>query len=173
MEEFLDTFDKSGNFLGVKPKSFCHNGNPNCYHKTVWVWIMDSKNRILVQRRAHCKKFMPDKWDMPSAGHVPSGEDFLSACARETAEELGIVFDRESFVFQREFCSQFLWELGQVYLLRADFELSQVKLQREEVASVSWLEYSEFEKLLYSDEFVPHEKEYKDWVCQMLKSNMK
>lgn len=103
MEELLDAFDINGNFLGVKTKSFCHGENPDCYHKTVWIWIIDSSNRVLVQKRASCKKFMPNKWDMPSAGHIFAGEDVLSACLRETEEELGLKFAKESFIFQREF----------------------------------------------------------------------
>lgn len=50
-----------GKYLGIKPKSFCHNGNPGCYHKPVWIWIYNDNNEFLIQKRASCKKRSPNK----------------------------------------------------------------------------------------------------------------
>ena len=123
MEEMFDVYDKEGRWLGVRPKSFCHSKNPGVYHKPVWIWIVNSKNEVLVQKRALTKKHMPGKWDAPSAGHVEAGEDFLSACERETREELGVIVPRSKFVFQKEILSEKVWELGQVYLLVLDVDI--------------------------------------------------
>lgn len=172
MEELFDTFDKDGNFLGVKPRSYCHSEGVDCYHKTVWIWIINDEKKVLVQRRAAKKSYMPLKWDMPSAGHVPSGETILSACIRETQEELGLTFQESDFIFQTEFRSAVLHEFGQVYLLRANFSIEETSLQQEEVAEIKWLSLEEFIPLLYSAEFVPHDLAYKDYVVQMLKENL-
>ena len=43
------------------------------------------------------------------------------------------------------------------------------KLQAEEVESIKWISYGEFNNLLYSDEFCNHALEYKDWVSRILK----
>ena len=91
MEEMLDVYDRQGNFLGVKSRSYCHTEGVDCYHKCVWIWISDGKGRFLVQRRSEQKKFMPGLWDMPSAGHIDSGEKPIDACVRETEEELGFI----------------------------------------------------------------------------------
>lgn len=47
MEEMLDTFDINGNFIGVKPRSYCHSKNPGVYHKPVWIWIINSNGLIM------------------------------------------------------------------------------------------------------------------------------
>lgn len=107
---------------------------------------------------------------MPSAGHVDAGESCLDACVRETEEELGLHFKKEDFVFLKEYYHPRAWELAQVYLLTADFKISDVTLQKEEVAEVKWLSYDEFIKLLYSEEFCNHPKNYKDWVAEVLKN---
>lgn len=169
MEEMLDTFDIDGNFVGVKPRSFCHAENPGVYHKPVWIWIVNSKGQILVQKRAKTKKKSPGKWDMPSAGHVDAGETCLSGCVRETYEELGIKTTEEDFVFLKQFVNHRGWELVQVYLLKVDIDVENIKLQAEEVECVRWFSYDEFVSLLYSDEFCAHATEYKDWVCETLK----
>lgn len=173
MEEMFDVYDKEGRWLGVRPKSFCHSKNPGVYHKPVWIWIVNSKNEVLVQKRALTKKHMPGKWDAPSAGHVEAGEDFLSACERETREELGVIVPRSKFVFQKEILSEKVWELGQVYLLVLDIDIKDCILQTEEVAEICWLSFAKFKDLLYSECFVPYDKSYKDWVCEMLQENFR
>jgi isopentenyldiphosphate isomerase len=169
MEEMLDTFDRNGNFLGVKSRSFCHNGNPGVYHKPVWIWIVNSSGNILVQKRSITKKNNPGKWDMPSAGHVEAGETSLLGCVRETKEELGIDVEEKDFIFLREFIVERGFELAQVYLLKKDLNIDEIKLQVEEVECVKWFTYEEFKKLLYSEEFCAHPNEYKDWICEQLK----
>lgn len=171
MEEMFDTYDINGNFLGIKPKSFCHSENPGVYHKPVWIWILNSNNQVLLQKRAANKKFMPNLWDAPSAGHVCAGESFIEACQRETEEELGLSFEQDRFKFQKEVLSQKVWELGQVYLLKADFDITEAKLQKEEVAEIQWYEFNDFKNILYSNNFMPYDIEYKDWVCDMLSNN--
>lgn len=171
MEEMLDTFDINGNFVGTKPRSFCHSENPGVYHKPVWIWIVNSKGEILVQKRAKTKKKSPSKWDMPSAGHIDAGETCLSGCVRETFEELGIKTTENEFIFLKEFINERGHELVQVYLLKKDIDIKDIKLQASEVECVKWLSYNEFVELLYSDEFCNHAKEYKDWVKQILKFN--
>ena len=172
MEELLDTFDINGKFLGAKPRSFCHSENPGVYHKPVWIWIVNSKGQILVQKRAQTKKKSPGKWDMPSAGHIDAGETCLSGCVRETYEELGIKTKEDDFIFLKEFVNPSGWELVQVYLLKKDIDIKDIKLQVEEVECVKWLSYNEFIDLLYSDDFCKHAQEYKDWVAIILKEHI-
>ncbi len=128
---------------------------------------------ILVQKRALTKKKNPGKWDMPSAGHVDAGETLLEACVRETKEELGLNCSQKDFIFLKEWLNQKDWEFGEVFLLKTTAKISDMKLQKEEVAEVKYLNYDEFVKLLYSDKFCNHATEYKDWVCQVLKQYSK
>ena len=170
MEEMLDTFDINGKFLGAKTRGFCHSENPGVYHKPVWIWIVNDNGEILVQKRAMTKKTNPGKWDMPSAGHIHTGESLIQGCVRETEEELGIKCREKDFIFLKQFVNQRGWELAQVYLLKTNTKAEDMKLQTEEVECVKWLKYDEFAKLLYSDEFCNNEKSYKDWVCEVLKN---
>ena len=169
MEEMLDAFDINGNFLGTKPRSFCHSENPGVYHKPVWIWIVNDEGGILVQKRAKTKKKSPGKWDMPSAGHVDAGETPLEGCIRETEEELGIRCKPEEFTFLKEWVNQRGWELAQIYLLKTKAKVEDMRLQSEEVEEVKYMNYDDFVKLFYSNDFCNHEKSYKDWVCKVLK----
>lgn len=169
MEEMLDTFDINGNFTGVKSRKFCHGENPGVYHKPVWIWIVNSKGEILIQKRSKIKKNNPSKWDLSSAGHVEAGETCLYGCVREIYEELGIQTEEKDFVFVKQFVQQHAWELVQLYILKKDIDIKNVKLQTEEVECVKWISYNDFIKILYTDEFCSHTKEHRDLFAEILK----
>ena len=169
MEEMFDTFDINGNFLSVKPKSYCHSQSPNCFHKTVWLWIIDTKGRVLVQLRSKNKTFMPDLWDISCAGHVVSGESVIDACIREAKEELGISLSSNDITFCTEIVSMQFNELGQFYITKLDPNAHDITLQEEELQEICWLNYSDFVSLLYSDKFVPHHTECKDIFANTIK----
>lgn len=172
MEEMFDIYDKNGKHLGVKPKSFCHSENPGVFHKPVWIWIFNSAGQILIQKRASTKKFMPNKWDGSATGHVSAGETSLHGCVREVCEELGLTFKESDFIFLGEFPAPEVWEFGQVYCLKTDKSVSEMKLQECEVSEVKWLDFNDFKTLFMSNEFLPYSNEYKSWVVRNLKSKI-
>ena len=172
MEEIFDVYTRDGKYLGTKTKKFCHGENPGVYHKPVWIWIINSKNEILVQKRAACKKNHPNKWDMPSAGHVDAGETIIEGAIRETYEELGVQTKEDDYEFICEYIDDKSYEIAQVYLLNLDLNIDEFKLQQEEVAEVKWLTFDDFKKLFYSDEFVKFNNEYREIVLRMLKERL-
>lgn len=172
MEEIFDIYTKNGKKIGTAPKSKCHGSNPGFYHKPVWIWIINSKNQILIQKRAKSKKLFPNLWDMPSAGHVKSKETSLEGAIRETYEELGVETNAEDYEFITEYIYNPGWEIAQIYILKLDMEIEKFNLEEKEVETVKWLNYDEFIKVFYSNEFVPFDKEYKDMICEILKKKL-
>ena len=86
-EEMLDFFDKNGRLILTAPKSK-YKENSNLYIKGVYIFIINKKKEILVQRKRedHAKL---NRWEIPS-GHVSSGESYKEAAKRELKEETGI-----------------------------------------------------------------------------------
>jgi len=171
MEEILDIYTRDGKHLGSKEKSICHSSNPGFYHKPVWIWVINSKGQILLQKRAKVKKSFPDLWDMPSAGHVSAGETSIHGAIRET-EELGLETLENDYLYVGEFVADISWELAQIYLLKIDKDISDMKLQIEEVAEVKWVNLEEFKELFYSTDFVPFDDEYRTLVIELLEDNI-
>ena len=168
MEEMFDTYTRDGKYLGIQPKSICHSKNPGCYHKPVWVWIINDNNEILVQKRAASKKNHPNMWAAPSAGHVLAGEKTLEGAVRETYEELGVETKESDYKFMCEYIDDKAYEIAQVYLLKLNLKEDEFKLQESEVAEVKWLSYDEFKELLYSDEFIPFADKFKELILKEL-----
>lgn len=172
MEEIFDIYTRDGKHLWTAPKSVCHSKNPGFYHKLVRTWIINDRDEVLVQKRATTKKHNPNKWDMPSAGHVIAGESIIDWAVRETKEELGIETQKNDYKFICEYIADKAREIAQVFLLKLNVEADDFKLQKEEVAEVKWLTYDKFKKLFYSEDFVWSDNNYKELVINMLKENL-
>lgn len=173
MEEKLDVYTRDGKYIGVKTRKECHAENPGFYHKPAWTWVYNSKGEILVQRRAMMKKKYPGYLDMPCAGHVDAGESSIMGAIREAKEEIGIDLNEDDIQFMFEYIEDDAWEIGQVFFVRVDKDIEEMTLQKEEVDEIKWLSFDEFKKLLYSDKFVPHDKEYKDLVIEKFREILK
>ena len=87
-KEICDIYDVYGNRTG---KTFVR-GEPlsnGQYVMVVDVWIVNSRDEILIQKRSEQKKDLPGTWATHS-GCVLAGESSLQACIREPLEEIGI-----------------------------------------------------------------------------------
>lgn len=167
-EELLDIYDCDGHYLGIKTRSECHKSNPGFYHKSVWVWVVNDNNEILLQRRAFTKKELPGVWAMPVAGHISAGESALETCVREANEELGLNTTKDDYVYIQEYFHDEGWEFAQVYILRNNTVIKDMVYQVEEVAEAKWISYEEFCNNIYQDDFVPGNKKFKDWCVKIL-----
>ncbi len=62
----------------------------NLRHRAVGIMVLDSRDRLLVHRRADHKDVWPGRWDLAAGGVVEHGEDYVDAACRELSEELGV-----------------------------------------------------------------------------------
>ena len=129
MEEILDIYTRDGKYLGTKEKSICHSPNPGFYHKPAWIWIINDKGEILIQKKAACKKNNPNKWDISVAGHVIAGERPVDGAIRETREELGLITKEEDYQFICEYLYDETNEIAQIYLLRLNLDIKDFKIK--------------------------------------------
>lgn len=172
MEEKFDVFDKHGNFLGVKTKAFCHGKNPKVFHKPVWILVVNDNGEILVQKRAKTKKINPGLYGL-LGGHVMAGEKPIDACVRETFEEFGIKTKTSDFKFLGQHIEKHSWEIVQDYLLQKNLKIEKLKLQKEEVESVKWVDLKEFKRIINSKECCYLEPKYRKWAVKTIKKIIK
>ena len=97
---------------------------------------------------------------MWTSGHVLAGETIIDWAMREVYEELGIKTKETDYKFICEYIVDESREITQIYLLKLDVDISEFKLQKDEVAEVKWLSYDEFKKLFDSEDFVEHSDDY-------------
>lgn len=114
-------------------------------HRIVRIFVLNSKNEVLLAQRGHTLESLPGRWNESAAGHVDEGEDYQVAAVRETDEELGITNVPVSEVGR--FKSEEVDEPDKqkrrwtaVYVVRYDGE---VNPSEREVAALKWMSAKE------------------------------
>ena len=163
--EIWDLLDENGNKTGktieredVIPEGFYHLGSD--------VWIINSKNKILIQKRSPKKKRAPNVWAM-TGGSVIKGETSLQTIERETLEELGVKLNMENIKLIKRFRAGAVWI--DTYLIKQDINLDNIVMQEDEVSDVKWVTYEEIEELVNEEQFMKNRWEF---VKDLIKKNI-
>ena len=148
MEEYFDVLNNKGDYTGkIESREKCHK--EGLWHKAVAVFVINSKGQVLLQRRSPNKKMWPNMWDITAGGHVLSGEFGFQSIIRECNEEIGIILDKRDITFIG--CSISTNIKGDIinnhfneyYIAKKEIDLNSLKLQREEVSEVKWMDKEE------------------------------
>ncbi|MGV8981435.1 NUDIX hydrolase [Clostridium sp.] len=125
------------------------------YHLVIHVWIINDKGEFLIQKRQPWKEGYPDMWDCSVAGSAILGDTSEKAAIRETKEELGIDLDmsKSKLLFTVEFSRGF----DDIWLVRQNVDINDLKLQYEEVADAKWVAESEIRELILKGEFIAYD----------------
>ena len=148
MDEKFDVLNEFGEFTGkIATRDECHQ--KGFWHRAVYGFIIDKNSNVLLQKRSSRKKLWPNKWDITIGGHVEAGEFGRQAIIRECKEELGIdvkesevryLVSSTSIYTKNDIINK---HFDECYLILKDIEISDLKLQKEEVADVKYFSKKE------------------------------
>lgn len=164
--EYLDVLDEYGNKTGIiKDKKDIYRDRD--WHRSIHVWIMNSKNEILVQKRSPKKETLPNLWVISIAGHVRSGETSVDAVIREVKEEINVDIDSDNLIYLFTLNRIQPYKYGNirviddVYLLKLELDIEKLKLQKSELTDVKFVNYKELEEKFRNKdpEYVPETEE--------------
>lgn len=170
MEEYLDICDSGGNLIGQKePKAEVHK--KGLWHRSVHVWVVNSKNEILLQKRADDIESHPGEYDISAAGHLTAGDTFIKGALREVEEELGIKLEEKDLIKIGELHNESTQHEGKyinkeyndIYVVKKDVPISDFIIQESEVSLVKYISLDEFKKWVNEKKsgLVSHPVEYK------------
>lgn len=165
--EIIDLYDRQKRKLN---KTFDRwSGEPveGEYKQTVHIWFLNSKGELLVQKRSMTRTRNPGKWAF-TGGAVDTGETSLQSAIREVEEELGLKFLEEELDFIISFKREHVFV--DVWLIRADIDINEIKMQEEEVEEVKWVSLSELTEMIRKDEFVKSTKLYYELFIRILEN---
>ena len=119
-DELVDVLDGTGAVVEVRTRREVREGN--LLHRSVFIAVIDSADRIVVHQRAPWKDVWPSRWDLCFGGVVDSGESVADAAVRELAEEAGVVLDVGALehLGDERYADDLVREFGTVYLARSD-----------------------------------------------------
>jgi len=127
-EELLDLVDKNDQVVGTVVRSDA-NKNPKLIHREVAVILIDSQDRVMLQKRSAFKSVNPSMWSV-TAGHILKGEDPLKTAHTELQEELG--FDTD-LVFVKKMFHTYPWETHFTYYYIGKYTGEKITLESAEV----------------------------------------
>ncbi len=142
VDEILDLVNEKDEVIGSTHRKGVHERKDK--HRAVQVFIFNSENKMLVEKRSMSKSAFPGQYCAGVAGHVSQGESYDDAAARETEEETGIKDLKLNFVCKIQFCPETLYEFLQVYEAGYDGEIT---FDPTETQSMHWFSIEEIMNL--------------------------
>lgn len=121
------------------------NSIPKGYYVSVTgAVIINDNNEILLQKRSRFKRSNPSKWGI-CGGKVNLGETTLDAVIRETLEEIGIILDKKDLKILSIYTNEKAYFT--VYYVRKNVNITECKLQKEELEEIKFFKIEELEYL--------------------------
>ena len=156
--ELWEVLDDKGNPTGeIMEKYDKRVFDKGLYHLGSDVWIINSENKILIQKRSEYKRLEPNVWAM-TGGSVIVGENSLETIVREAKEELDITIDSNKLKLITKFKTGNVWI--DTYILKNDYDISEMKFQKEEVSDAKWVTWNEIDELVKEGKFIKNRWEF-------------
>lgn len=163
--EIIDLYDNKKQKLNKTMERSSGEPLVGEYKLSVHTWILNSNGQLLIQRRSDELDKNPGKWAF-TGGAVDTNETSLEGAKREVREELGVEIENDEI----EFLLSFKREKGfvDVWLVKKDISIENLKLQSEEVAEVKWVSLEELKELAERGDIVKSVKLYLDLFIKLL-----
>lgn len=141
--ELVDIYNNKHEIMGyTKGRKELVEGE---FRLSCFVWILNDKDEILVQQRLASAKKCPNMWETASGG-AEAGDTAKTAALRELEEELGIIANDKDLRFIGSYAR--INDFVEVFLLKSNISIDDLKLQEDEVQAAKWMSISEFEKII-------------------------
>ena len=149
--EMFDELDENGRYVGrTISRDMAHK--IGAWHRAVLIFLVNDKNQILMQKRSMNKKQWPGCWDGTGGGHVDAGEIGIFSVVRELGEELGVHVNHNEVNYIGGYRSNNKNEkihnahFNEFYVAHKNVNVSDIKIQEDEVEEVKWIDFDEFKK---------------------------
>lgn len=148
--EYVDIYDERH-----EPKNHTkerHDLEDGEYRLSVFTWIINSNNEILIQQRTKTTKKFPNIWGASSAGGNSEGETIIDTAIRETKEEIDVDIKKEELIYIGNYKRKN--DFVEVFLVNKDIDINALKINPKEVQAIKWVTINEFENMLYNKEAI-------------------
>lgn len=137
-EENVILVNEKDEQIGLMPKLEAHE--KAMLHRAFSVFVLNEKNEIMLQQRAHHKYHSPLLWTNTCCSHQREGETNIQAGTRRLQEEMGFTTELKelfSFIYKAPFDNGLTeHELDHVMI---GYYNNQPKINTEEVESWKWM----------------------------------
>ena len=154
MAELWDIYDINKKKIGRTAERDVYKFKEGEYHIVVTGIIMNSKNEILISKRAEYKKFGL-MWEC-NGGSILAGETSLEGIIRELKEELGIEFSKKEAIFLKEIRRDKIPpDFKDLWLFRRNIDEKEITFPDGESIDARLVTIEEFIRMYENKEIVP------------------
>lgn len=169
--EYIDVLDENGVKTGeiLSRKEIHQRG---LWHRAIVIAIINGNNEVLLQQRSINKDKNAGLWDISVAGHISTGQDAISAAAREINEEVSVGIKAKVSI--TDFRYMFSYRVSQrfsedyvenqfydFFILRKNgLRAKDITLQESEVQDAKFVSLQELEEILQTDCIVKRDPVY-------------
>ena len=147
MQEQVILVNKKDQPIGLMDKLEAHE--KGALHRAVSVFIFNSDNQLLIQRRSLEKYHTPGVWSNTACSHPRNNESTISCANRRLFEEMGIIAKIRSvfsFLYKAKFSNNLIeHELDHVFI---GFSNKKPNPNPEEVCDWKYIDETSLRKLL-------------------------
>ncbi len=145
--EFLLCFDDEGNVIAPRQRGRVHE-NPCCiWHAIANIWVLNSKGKILVTKRAPHVSSNPGKWQTYVGGHVKANSTFFETATREFFEEIGFKIDKNDLKLVEKGRRKDTMHIYESYAVLYNEDASKLNFSDGEISEAKWLYFEKYQKL--------------------------
>lgn len=154
MAELWDIYDGNKKKTGRTAERGVYEFKDGEYHLVVQAIILNTKNEILISKRAPFKKF-GGMWEC-NGGSALKGETSLEGILREVKEELGIKFSKTEAIFLKEVKREMVpANFKDLWLFKRDIKDEEITFPDGEATDFKWVSIDEFMEMFNNQEIVP------------------
>lgn len=154
MGELWDIYDKNKKKTGKTIERGGRVLEKGEYHIVVTALILNSKQEILISKRAAHKTH--GLMCECNGGSILAGETSLEGIIREIKEELGISFSKKEAIFLKEIRRDKIpSDFKDIWLFKKDVKDEEIKLPDGEAIDYKWVSIDEFMKMVNEKQMVP------------------
>ena len=154
MAELWDIYDGNKRKTGRTAERGVYEFEDGEYHLVVQAIILNTKNEILISKRAPFKKF-GGMWEC-NGGSALKGKTSLEGILREVKEELGIKFSKPEAIFLKEVKREIVpANFKDLWLFKRDINDEEITFPDGEATDFKWVSIDEFMEMFNNQEIVP------------------
>lgn len=140
--------DENDQILGLRPRTDFYTGN--YIHRSAHLILFNSKDEILIQKRAATKKWYPGLYTYSASGTV-ADEGYEDCIKREGQEEIGTSTPIK-FIFKYSHFDESEKAFHAVFIGKSD---DKIKPDHKEMSEIKWISIRELE-----DDIKTHPEKY-------------
>lgn len=150
MAEYFDVVDENNVVIGRETRQIVHKEKMR--HRSVHIFIFNSKNQLYLQKRSMSKDMSPGYWESSVSGHLDAGEGYEQAAKRELKEEVGIEAEIE-YVNNFPARKDSGWEFIKLFICRYDKPITDIN--KEEIDEGGFFDIEQIR-----DEIISRKREF-------------